>query len=287
MAFCMAIILFVIGYILIHKDDSGMSKADQKKWSDLKKHPRNLPLEYLLFFGVYAYYAHQPRETRPHPAEDASRHARVEMIRHGYLPSGKVWWTDYHNLTKEDLSALSCPRDYRARDNETLPGDFQSLWKLTDTDDHEWPIIPGPTASSWLHSSCGNDLRTASFVYYGYLYNRLAEWYYLVMFKDDYQRLELDIEDVVLSEVRYIPRGKQLSADYVDKKFAELMSEIHDIVSLGDKWDAEIREWQQREENYQNQLKKAEEEVESSAKRRREDLANGSTSSSQAHLSNH
>ena len=278
MAFCMAIILFVIGYILIHKDDSGMSKADQKKWNELKKHPRNLPLEYLLFFGVYAYYAHQPCETRPHPVEDASRHMRLEMLRRGYLPSMMSWWKDYQELGQDDLISLSKLTDYRASDSEKFPGDFQSLWKLTRADDHSWPINPGPTASSWQHSYLGTDLGVSNFIYYGYLYNRLAEWFYLVMFKDEYQRLGLNVEDVVLSEVRYVPRSQQLSSDCVDKKFAELMSEIQGIVYWGDTWDEEIRGFQRQKENYQNQLKRAEDEAESSAKQRRQALADGKAS---------
>lgn len=278
MAFCMAIILFVIGYILIHKDDSGMSKADQKKWSDLKKHPRNLPLEYLLFFGVYAYYAHQPRTIRPQPAEDAARHMRLEMLRRGHLPSMMAWWKDYRELSQDDLVSLSRPTNYRNLTDRTYPLDFQTLWKLNDGDDTNWPIIPGPTASSWMQSTRGSDVGILDFVSYGYLYNRLTEWYYLVMFKDEYQRLGLNIEDVVLSEVRGVPRAQKMSSEQVDKKFAELMSEIQGIVYWGDKWDEEIRGFQRQRENYQNQLKRAEDEAESSAKQRRQALADGKAS---------
>lgn len=279
MAFCMAIILFVIGYILIHKDDSGMSKADQKKWNELKKHPSNLPLEYLLFFGVYAYYAHQPRKTRPHPIEDAARHTAIEMVRRGYLPYRKAWWTDYQNLTEEDLTKMSCPRDYQDLATHNLPTGLRTLWKLTEGDNKSWPITPGPTATSWLRSTEGSDLGGTDFISYGYLYNRLTEWYYLVMFKDEYQRLGLNIEDVVLSEVRRLSNSDKLSSDYVDKKFAELMSEIQGIVYWGDKWDEEIRGFQRQKENYQNQLKRAEDEAEASAKQRRQALADGKSPS--------
>lgn len=278
MAFCMAIILFVIGYILIHKDDSGMSKADQKKWSDLKKHPRNLPLEYLLFFGVYAYYAHQPRETRPHPAEDAARHMRLEMLRRGYLPSMMSWWKDYQELGQDDLISLSRPTDYRKLTDRKYPTDFQTLWKLNDGDDTNWPIIPGPTASSWMQSTRGSDAGILDFISYGYLYNRLTEWYYLVMFKNEYQRLALNVEDVVLSEVRGVPRAQKMSLEQVDHKFKELMSEIQGIVYWGDHWDEEVRSFQRQRDQYTRQCQQATDEAEEPARIRRQNLANSSSS---------
>lgn len=275
MAFCMAIILFFFGYVLIHQDTSGMSKAEQKKWDDLKKHPRNLPLEYLLFFGVYAYYAHQPREIRPQPAVDASRHMKLEMLRRGYLPSGMSWWKDYQNLSQDDLVALSKPKNYRKLGSEKYPAGFKTLWKLNGGDDTRWPIVPGPTASSWLQSTQGSDAGVLDFISYGYLYNRLTEWYYLVMFKDEYQRLGLNIEDVVLSEVRGVPRESKMSSDRVDQKFKELMSEIQGIVYWGDRWDEEVRGFQRRRDEYEWQRQKAMDEAEEPAKLRRQYLEGG------------
>ena len=284
MAFCMAIILFVIGYVLIHQEDTAVTLEAREERKNLTSHLTNYHLEYLLVWGVYAYYAKQSRSMRPQPYRDAVRHARLEMMRRGYRTSSTLWY-DFRDITPQIEDRLNFMGHYTAKiTNETIQ-------KRVDA----WPFknaggpgntntLLGPHVYYWGDQGFEHDPAIWGMTEYrkAYLYNRLAEWYYLVMFKDQYLSLGLDINNALCREASF-PKKYQLSESYIDKQWDALLSEIQGIVYWGDKWDAEIHAYQQQEAARKEAKRSAAEEP--GEERRRKLLEQDANSSpSQTHL---
>lgn len=248
MAFAMAIILFVIGYALIHKQDPNMTPAEKAEIRNYESHSADYEREYLLVWGVYAYYAKQGPSVRHQPYQDAVRHARLEMMHRGRRTTATLWY-DFKDITPDVESSLNFMWHY------TSPPAFASERERVE----KWPFknapcanhadsFLGPHVSYWSSQRCENDKQRDDLrrMYHGgYLFNRLAEWYYLVMFKDEYLSLRLDIKDALMREDT-IPQGYRLSEKIVDDEWDTLLSEIQSVVHWGDKWDAEIHEYQRQ-----------------------------------------
>lgn len=283
MAFCLAILFGLIGFVLINQDTSGADTRRMKQeLREERRYPPNDPLQYLLAFGIYAYYAHQPHSVRPNPWEDASRHAMIEMIRRGYRPTRCISTHDYRMLTPKDIKNLNGGLPYDEIDSTGgIPSKIRILYNLRGFDSAKWPKNPALNSTTWFKMEWDMVNRGfgsyANFIYYGFLYNRLVEWYYLVMFKDDYLRLGLDIHDVLLSEEDGLRWGEKPSTASIDKAWEELLSEIQGVVYWGDKWDEEIRGYQRLEAQHQAQAQRAKEEEEatSPAEQRRYDMLHG------------
>lgn len=282
MAFCLAILFGLIGFVLINQDTSGADTRQMKReLREERRYPPNDPLQYLLAFGIYAYYAHQSRSVRPNPWEDASRHAMIEMIRRGYSPTRSVSTHDYRLLTPKDIKNLNGGLPYEKCGEGPIPGKVRLLYSLKGKNTSTWPISPAPTTFTWFAMISNMTHRHldsyANFIYYGFLYNRLVEWYYLVMFKDDYLRLGLDIHDVLLSEEEGLRRGEKPSTASIDRAWEELLSEIQGVVYWGDKWDEEIRGYQRLETQRQEAAKRAKEyaDATSPGEQRRYDMLHG------------
>lgn len=291
MAFCLMILFGLIGFVLINQDTSGADTRQMKReLREERRYPPNDPLQYLLAFGIYAYYAHQPRSVRPNPWEDASRHAMIEMIRRGYTPTRCISTHDYRLLTPKDIKNLNGGLPYEKCGDGPIPGKVRLLYSLKGKNTSTWPMSPAPTTFTWFAMISSMTHRYldsyANFIYYGFLYNRLVEWYYLVMFKDDYLRLGLDIHDVLLSEEEGLRRGEKPSAASIDRAWEELLAEIQGVVYWGDKWDEEIRGYQRLEAQRQEKAERAKEyaDATSPAEQRRYDMLHGTGAYERDHV---
>lgn len=277
MAFCMAIILFVIGYILIHKDDSNVTPEMRKDEKNYRGHRCRPGYEYLLVWGVYAYYANQSRAERPEPYQDAVRHARLEMLRLGYRTTNSLWY-DFSNISPDVMKSINNMYHYTHAPSKP--------WWQTDAD--HWPFkntrgangadaLIGPHRSYWLEAIESCQTSTPYEVAQDrYLFNRLAEWYYLVMFKNEYLSLNLDVENTLFDEQSCIERQYRRSEDTIDREWEALLSEIQGIVYWGNAWDAEIRGYQRRAAQYEAEVHRQASEP---GRQRRQRLLNGENSS--------
>ena len=278
MAFCMAIILFVIGYILIHKDDSNVTPEMRKERKNYSSHNADYHLEYLLVWGVYAYYAKQDPFVRPHPYQDAVRHARLQMMRLGCRTTSTLWY-DFRDITPQIENRLNFMGHYTAKiPNETIQKRAEG-WPFKNTrGPGNVNTLLGPHVYYWGEQGFEKEPQTWSQNEYrqAYQYNRLAEWYYLVMFRDEYLSLHLDINDVLSKESSFPPKY-QIKESYIDEQWDALLSEIQGIVYWGDKWDAEIHEYQRQKAEQKEAERRAAEEP--GEERRRKLLEQGANSS--------
>lgn len=288
MAFCMAIILFVIGYILIHKDDSNMTPAEKAEIRNYESHSADYEREYLLVWGVYAYYAKQGPSVRPQPYQDAVRHTRLEMMRRGYRTTATLWY-DFKDITPQIENRLNFMGHYTDQIPSGKMG-YGFPCHMTRATEQDWPFknargrdrvnsLLGPHKTYWGYQTTDRDKKNVceSDKYHSrYLFNRLAEWYYLVMFKDEYIARHLDIRDALMNE-ETIPEKYQLRERAVDSEWDALLSEIQGIVYWGDKWDAEIHEYQRQKAEQKEAERRATEEP--GEERRRKLLEQGANSS--------
>lgn len=174
MAFCMAIILFVIGYILIHTNEDPRKTQQRDIASEMSKHSPQLWKEFLLVYGVYAYYLKQGADARPHPLEDAVRHSRLEMLRTGHhcswettkevvttkmvrgqIRSDRSTKTDhgwlyrtYPDLSQHDMELLSNPEFYWKIDEH---GQICQAYEFYDTSPWAHPLVD--TTFPWVQGA--------------------------------------------------------------------------------------------------------------------------------------
>lgn len=284
MAFCLAILFGLIGFVLINQDTSGTVTKEYKQKARAELiHGYNPFLEYYLVWGVYAYYAHQPKSARPNPYQDAIRHARIEVMRRGYLTTNGLYYR-FDQITPEVWDQLNLMGHYTASvpDGSVRCGPPVHMTSSTEKD---WPFkntrgagnvnaLLGPHKVYWARQTSSS----SEVILYQerYMFNRLAEWFYLVMFKDEYLALNLDIHNVLLDEST-IPKKYQRSISSIDRAWEELLSEIQGVVYWGDKWDEEIRGYQRLEAQHQAQVQRAKEEAEaaSPAEQRRYGMLHG------------
>lgn len=247
MAFGIAIILLFLGWCMVKsKEDSPETEAAAAREKNAEEHPQFIPMEYLLIYGVYAYYAHQPKRSRPKPFEDAVRHARLEMMRRGCSPSSAAAsWCPIEQVTPELEAKLNDPSRVLDSLNSGIYG--HDPGPLTELPYGKWPFQTGPFKSAWIdwvgylnynHPSYRHQKPVKDKFYYSALFNRLAEWYYLVMFRDEFLASKANIRDALIDENSF---GKQYySESEIDRAFNDLLAEIQGIVACGDQWDAEI-----------------------------------------------
>lgn len=271
MAFGIAIILLFLGWCMVRANEDPEEKAAREHQQMMLQHPCNAPKEYLLVYGIYAYYAQQ-NPPRRLAYRDAIRHARIEMLRLGYSPTYGVITHNFPFLSVQDEVCLNNTRDYEFSKCTT-----ERIRKGME----KWAFPNAPHCFSWRYWAMQNasNRNKRSDYWYDSLFNRLTEWYYLVMFRDEYLSSGADIREALIP---IVPGGTLWEPLYsegeIDKAFADLLAEIQGIVACGDQWDAEIHA-HQAQVAAQAQAEKQMREAPGEARRKRL-LESGSLSSS-------
>ena len=263
MEFAVALILGLIACVLINKPDKKETPLQKAERENHENHPVDYEWEYFLVWGIYAYYAKEGSAKRPHAYQDAIRHARLEMLNRGYRTTNSLHYK-FQNITPQVESQLNDMRHY----TDPIPAGGVSYGPpehMTSSTEHDWPFKNAPNELSrkskdktskmlgphkgycayQSYSPYEKQPRESVVWQYIQLFNRLAEWYYLVMFKDEYLSLKIDIRDALFNEEN-VPARYRLSEKDSDNAWENMLSEIQSVVLQGDKWDAEIHKYQRQ-----------------------------------------
>lgn len=274
--------LIFIGYAMSHSQKQNFQKIPDRRTpeeierAELKKewetHPVDHWEEHLLVYIVYAYYTRQPE--REDPFRDAILHTRLYEIQQGkkcsvaslqlkrkqvgkgkgsysyerwetdwsdkYMPIDLVDWEFFHQMEDPEYYY------WRGKDREVprkngfhsdiLPGEPFG-WFEENTN---WPF-PGGLYQRRL----GATIWPGAITNPSDVFNRITEWYYLVMFRDEFLASGANIRDALFDEEPHSPAVER----QIESTVQSLLSTGQEIVQNGDWWEKWTREQIELREN--------------------------------------
>lgn len=229
-----------------------IERAKQREdWNSRPYYPIK---EYLLVYIVYAHYARQ--ENRQDPFRDAILHTRLYELQQGWKCSGGEWnatrgremthlrkYVPIDQIDRDFFCQITSPEKFYLRGadkKESVGGWVGSCYVLQDKVTRgepfawfreyakDWPF-PGGLYKS-LSCPTGANME---FRYEPDVFNRITEWYYLVMFRDEFLASGADIRDALYPEE---PHNAAVERQ-IEFTVQNLLSIGQDIVRNGDWWE--------------------------------------------------